>query len=63
MASAGFDKANTFRTCSSSGCLSSLSGLAGLSIRRWTCSTCGPKHDRDQNAACNSLFLHVRRRA
>ena len=28
-------------------------GLAGLAVRRWTCSCCGTEHDRDTNAAQN----------
>jgi transposase len=31
-------------------------GLAGLSVRQWRCSACGAEHDRDVNAACNTLF-------
>ncbi|WP_449410618.1 RNA-guided endonuclease InsQ/TnpB family protein [Methylobacterium komagatae] len=51
------NEANTTRTCSSCGCLSGPTGLAGLSIRRWTCSDCGAEHDRDQNAAQNIARL------
>lgn len=43
--------ANTTRTCSSCGCCSGPTGLAGLSIRRWTCGEFGADHDRDRNAA------------
>jgi len=31
------------------------SGLAGLKVRLWTCAQCGAKHDRDANAAINTL--------
>ena len=30
-------------------------GLAGLGVRRWTCSVCQSEHDRDTNAAKNIL--------
>ena len=32
-------------------------GLAGLSVRVWTCAGCGQTHDRDVNAAINILRL------
>lgn len=28
-------------------------GKSGLKVRRWTCSACGKKHDRDANASLN----------
>ncbi len=31
------------------------SGLAGLSVRSWVCRGCGASHDRDVNAAINTL--------
>lgn len=57
VAYAEVNEANTTRACSSCGCLSGPTGLAGLSIRRWTCSECGAEHDRDQNAARNIARL------
>jgi putative transposase len=42
------------KTCSSCGAHSGPTGLAGLSVRFWTCS-CGAEHDRDINAAINTL--------
>lgn len=33
------------------------SGLSGLSVREWTCSSCGAVHDRDVNSAKNILRL------
>jgi len=30
-------------------------GLAGLSVRQWTCTGCHAVHDRDVNASCNIL--------
>lgn len=40
------------QTCSSCGSVEGPKGVAGLGIRRWTCS-CGAEHDRDINAAQN----------
>jgi putative transposase len=40
------------QTCSSCGNVEGPKGLAGLSVRKWTCS-CGAHHDRDVNAALN----------
>jgi len=34
---------------------SSPRGIQGLSVREWTCSSCGAKHQRDVNAARNIL--------
>lgn len=47
---------NSTRTCSSCGCLDGPTGLRGLSVREWTCA-CGATHDRDVNAAVNTLVL------
>lgn len=44
------------KTCSSCGCLSGPSGLSGLSVRQWGCTECGTLHDRDINAAINTLI-------
>jgi transposase len=42
-----------FSTVTCSSCLTRCgpSGLSGLSIREWTCKTCGAVHDRDINSA------------
>lgn len=45
------------RTCSSCGALSGPKGWNGLDVREWVCSECGDTHDRDRNAAINTLFL------
>ncbi len=50
---------NSTRTCSACGCLSGPTGLAGLSVRTWVCAECGTPHDRDQNAAINTLMAGV----
>jgi transposase len=47
---------NSTKTCSSCGSLSGPSGLSMLSVRQWSCG-CGAKHDRDVNAAGNTLLL------
>lgn len=44
------------RICSACGCLSGPSGFAGLSVRQWVCAECGTAHDRDINAAINTLI-------
>jgi putative transposase len=46
---------NSTRTCSACGGLSGPSGLAGLKVRTWECVACGAIHDRDINAAVNTL--------
>lgn len=46
---------NSTRTCSECGSLAGPTGLAGLSVREWTCA-CGAHHDRDINAAINTLI-------
>jgi putative transposase len=51
---------NSTRTCSSCGALSGPTGWAGLSVRTWTCG-CGATHDRDCNAAINTLRLGLER--
>lgn len=53
------DSRNSTRTCSACGCLSGPTGLAGLSVRTWVCSECGTHHDRDINAAINTLMSGV----
>lgn len=51
---------NSTRTCSACGALSGPSGFAGLSVRTWTCG-CGAVHERDVNAARNTLRLGLER--
>jgi putative transposase len=43
------------KTCATCGSLSGPTGYAGLSIRQWVCAVCGTAHDRDVNAAVNTL--------
>jgi putative transposase len=50
---------NSTKTCSACGSLSGPTGYAGLSVRQWTCSACGADHDRDVNAAINTLHAGV----
>ena len=55
------------KTCSACGSLSGPTGYAGLQVRQWTCADCGSAHDRDVNAAINTLHAgagttHERRR-
>jgi len=45
-------------TCSKCGAKTGPTGLAGLPVRQWTCA-CGAKHDRDVNAAVNTLIAGV----
>ena len=47
------------KTCSDCGSLSGPTGWSGLAVRRWRCSDCGSLHDRDVNAARNTLFAGV----
>lgn len=44
------------KTCSNCGCLSGPTGRAGLKVRQWECIECGTLHDRDINAAVNTLI-------
>jgi len=44
------------KTCNECGNPTGPTGLAGLSVRQWRCSACGAEHDRDVNAARNTLF-------
>lgn len=43
-------------TCSTCGAREGPTGLAGLKVRQWKCSSCGAQHDRDVNAAINTLI-------
>ena len=45
------------KTCSDCGSLSGPTGWSGLAVRQWRCSNCGSLHDRDVNAARNTLFV------
>jgi len=51
------DSKGSTMTCST--CLSKTgpTGVAGLSVRQWECSGCGSHHDRDVNAAINTLLV------
>lgn len=51
---------NSTKTCSTCGALTGPTGLAGLSVRHWVCQVCGTHHDRDVNAAVNTLDAGVR---
>lgn len=46
-------------TCSDCGAETGPTGLAGLSVRQWECGACGAQHDRDINAAVNTLIAGV----
>lgn len=50
------DSKGSTKTCSACGASTGPSGRAGLSVRQWTCSRCGAVHDRDVNAAINTLI-------
>jgi transposase len=54
---------NTTRACSFCGALLGPKGKDMLSVRYWECSECGAEHDRDISAACNILFVGLRKRA
>ena len=47
------------RICSSCTASTGPQGRAGLSVRQWTCLACGAHHDRDVNAAINTLIAAV----
>jgi IS605 OrfB family transposase len=44
-------------TCSCCGARTGPQGRAGLSVRQWECLACGAHHDRDVNAAINTLIV------
>ena len=46
---------NSTKICSECGSLSGPTGWVGLSVRNWACKECGTPHDRDINAAINTL--------
>jgi IS605 OrfB family transposase len=43
-------------TCSACGSRSGPTGWGGLAVRQWRCTDCGSLHDRDVNAARNTLL-------
>jgi putative transposase len=43
-------------TCNECGGLFGPTGYAGLKVRQWVCKGCGAAHDRDVNAAINTLI-------
>ena len=47
---------NSTKTCSNCGSLSGPSGISTLAVRQWRCGDCGSPHDRDVNAAVNTLI-------
>ena len=47
----------TSKTCHACGSVADFGGLSGLSVREWTCRSCGETHDRDVNAAKNILRI------
>jgi putative transposase len=48
---------NSTKTCSCCGALTGPSGWSGLAVRFWKCEACGASHDRDINAAINTLRI------
>ena len=50
---------NSTRICSACGSLTGPEGRAGLKVREWACIECGTQHDRDINAAINTLTAAV----
>jgi putative transposase len=53
------DSRNSTKTCSNCGAMTGPTGLAGLKVRQWRCTECGIHHDRDVNAARNTLLAAV----
>lgn len=49
------DSKGSTMTCSNCGSKSGPTGLSGLAVRQWRCA-CGAQHDRDVNAAINTLL-------
>jgi len=50
------DSKGSTMTCSNCLSLTGPTGLAGLQVRQWVCLGCGSHHDRDVNAAINTLI-------
>lgn len=50
------DSKGSTMTCSHCMARTGPTGKTGLSVRQWVCSDCGSSHDRDQNAAINTLI-------
>jgi putative transposase len=50
------DSKGSTMTCSNCLAKTGPTGKAGLSVRQWECTGCGALHDRDQNAAINTLI-------
>ena len=55
------DERYSTQTCSCCTSRTGPLGLAGLSLRDWTCSVCQTRHDRDVNAARNILRMGLSR--
>jgi len=51
------DSKGSTMTCSHCLARTGPTGKAGLSVRQWECRECGVLHDRDQNAAINTLLV------
>jgi putative transposase len=50
------DSRNSTMTCSNCSARSGPTGLRRLAVRQWECDACGAYHDRDINAAINTLI-------
>lgn len=48
---------NSTKTCSTCRSLTGPAGWSGLKVRFWMCEVCGTLHDRDVNAAINTLKI------
>ncbi len=51
------DSKDSTITCSHCWAKTGPTGKAGLSVRQWECKECGTSHDRDVNAAINTLIV------
>jgi len=51
------DSKGSTKTCSNCLAKTGPTGKAGLSVRQWECIECGILHDRDHNAAINTLLV------